>query len=261
MIGIKTSEEIKIMQHGGHILSEVLIEVLKHVKPGVTEIEIDAMAEKMIREKGGEPGFMRVKGYHHATCISTNDVVVHSIPGNYKFKEGDVVGVDCGVYYKNFHTDMAETVRIKNGCPKFYTCKEEDEDKIDRFLRIGKKALNKAINVAVIGNRVGHISKTIQDVVEKEGGYSVVKTLTGHGVGRNLHEEPEIPGYLCVKIEDTPLLREGMSIAIEVIYNMGKEDVILDRNGWTIRTKDGLLAGIHERSIVVTKDSPVILTE
>lgn len=261
MIDIKTSKEIKIMQYGGHILSEVLIEVLRHVKPGVKEREIDALAERLIGERGGEPGFMQVKGYYHATCMSTNDVVVHGIPGNYKFKEDDIVGVDCGVYYKGFHTDMAETVRIKNGKPQFYTGKEKGGDKIDRFFTVGKKALNKAINIAVAGNRVGHISKAIQDIVEKESGYSIVKSLIGHGVGKELHEEPEVPGYLWDKIENTPLLREGMTIAIEVIYNMGKADVVLDGDGWTIRTKDGQLAGLHERSITITKVAPLILTK
>ena len=261
MIPIKTPDQIKIMQHGGHILADVLFTVLKHAKPGVTELELDQMAEKLIREQGGEPGFMRVKGYFHTTCMSTNDVIVHGIPGKYKFKEGDIVGVDCGVYYKGFHTDMSESVRIKNGKAHFYTGEEKAGDEIDRFLSVGKKALNEAINQAKNGNRVGHISKTIQDIVEKQSGFSIVRSLIGHGVGIDLHEDPEVPGFLMYSIEETPRLKEGMTIAVEVIYNMGSREVRVDKDGWTIRTKDGKLAGLYERTIAITKDSPLMITK
>jgi len=127
-------------------------------------------------------------------------------------------------------------------------------------LEVGKHALEEGIKMAVLGNRVGHISKTIQDIVEKKAGYSVVRSLIGHGVGRELHEEPEVPGYLLGKIEKTPLLQVGMTIAVEVIYNMGKKDVVLDRDGWTIRTADGSIAGLFERSIAITKSGPLMLT-
>lgn len=261
MIDIKTPDEIKTMQHGGHILAEVLFNVLKSAKPGVTELELDKMAEKMIRERGGEPGFMRVKGYYHTTCMSTNDVIVHGIPGPYKFKEGDIVGIDCGVFYKGFHTDMSESVRIIDGKARFYTGEEKDGDEIDKFLSIGKKALNEAIKVAVNGNRIGNISKTIQDIVENKAGYSIVRSLIGHGVGRELHEEPEVPGFLFHEIKHTPLLTEGMTIAVEVIYNMGSPEVRLDKDGWTIRTKDGKLAGLYERTIAITKNTPLMITK
>jgi len=145
----------------------------------------------MIRERGGEPGFKKVKGYHHTICVSTNDVVVHGIPGNYLFKEGDVVGIDCGVFYKGFHTDMSETIQVKS-----QKSKVKNEDEIEKFLKIGKKALDEAIKVAIVGNRIGHISKTIQDIVEGNG-YAIVRSLIGHGVGRELHEEPEVPGYVA----------------------------------------------------------------
>jgi methionyl aminopeptidase len=261
MIHIKTPDQIKIMQHGGNILSDVLFEVLEQVKPGTTELQIDQLAEKKIRARGGEPGFMKVKGYHHTTCMSTNDIVVHGIPGNYTFKEGDVVGVDCGVFYKGFHTDMSESIRIKNGKPHFYTPDTKPQDDIDKFLINGKYALEEAIKIATIGNRIGHISQTIQEIVEDQGGYSIVRSLIGHGVGRQLHEEPEVPGYLADEIKHTPLLKEGMTIAVEIIYNMGTPDVILDRDGWTIRTKDHQLAGLYERTIAITKDGPLMLTK
>ncbi|HSW47889.1 MAG TPA: type I methionyl aminopeptidase, partial [Candidatus Saccharimonadales bacterium] len=194
MINIKSKKELELMKHGGHILAEVLFSVMDAIKPGVTELELDQLAEKLIIQKGGEPGFKRVDGYHHTICMSTNDAVVHGIPGSYVFKAGDIVGVDCGVFYKGFHTDMAETRRVseprtKNQEPRTVS------DGVDKFLEIGKYALEEGIKQAIVGNRVGHISKSIQDIVERENGYSVVRSLIGHGVGRELHEEPEVPGY------------------------------------------------------------------
>lgn len=250
MINIKTPTEIEIMQKGGKMLSEVMWELVSFVKEGVSEIEIDRLAEKLILEKGGEPGFKRVDGYKYSVCLSTNDVVVHGIPTNYKLKNGDVIGIDCGVFYKGFHTDMSETVIV--GKPK--------DLKTEEFLKVGKIALDEAIEKVQIGNHVGDISKTIQDIVE-DNGYSVVETLVGHGVGRNLHEEPEVPGLLMDPINQTPLLREGMVIAVEVIYNMGKPDLRLDNDGWTLRTKDGSLGGLYERTIAITKNGPLILTK
>ncbi len=256
MIHIKTEKELAIMAAGGNILADVLFEVLKHAKPGVSELELDAMAEKLIREKGAEPGFKKVPGYKHTICVSTNDVVVHGIPTGYRLKEGDVLGIDCGVYYEGFHTDAAHTVRIQNS--KF---KSQNYDKIDKFLKTGKRALEEAIKQATVGNHIGDISKTIQGIVEANG-YSVVRSLIGHGVGRELHEEPEVPGFLTRTIEKTPELTLGMTIAIEVIYNMGKKDVVYaNRDGWTIKTADGSIAGLFERTVAIAKECPVILTQ
>ncbi|MBI2431101.1 MAG: type I methionyl aminopeptidase [Candidatus Levybacteria bacterium] len=249
MVDIKTKKDLEIMSKGGAILTAVLHEVLEHVKPGVSELELDRLAEKLILQKGGEPGFKKIPGYKHTICISTNDVVVHGIPTNYKLREGDIVGIDCGVFYNGFHTDMAETVQIQN-----------DNEKIKKFLDTGKHALEEAIKQARIGNRIGHISKTIQEIVERDG-YSAVRSLIGHGVGRELHEEPEVPGFLNRKIEKTPLLTEGMTIAIEVIYNMGKHDVVYsNQDGWTIKTADGSISGLFERTIAIIKNGARILT-
>lgn len=252
MISIKTDKEIQIMAKGGKILAEVVWEVLKNAKPGVSEIELDTLAEKLILEKGGYPGFKKVNGYKNSICVSTNDVVVHGIPRDYKIKEGDVVGIDCGVFYKGLHTDMSETIRVRNS--------GSDEDSIDKFLEIGEKALDQAIKVAKAGNRVGHISKTIQDIVEGQG-YSVVRSLVGHGVGKKLHEEPEVPGFLAVQTEKTPILRKGMTIAVEVIYNMGGYEVVLGSDNWTIRTEDKSISGVFERTIAITDKDPLILTQ
>ncbi|MEK7559093.1 MAG: type I methionyl aminopeptidase [Patescibacteria group bacterium] len=255
MINIKTKEEIKIMQEGGRILAKVLKELLGNIKPGVSELEIDKLAEKLILQNGAEPGFKKVAGYNFSICVSTNDVVVHGIPTDYKFKERDVIGIDCGVFYKGFHTDMAETILVSNSKSQI------TNPKVDKFLETGKRALNAGIKKAKAGNRVGDISKTIQGIVEGAG-YSVVKSLVGHGVGRELHEEPEVPGYLAVKVEKTPKLTEGMTIAIEVIYNMGKDEVIYkDDDGWTISSGDGSLSGLFERSIAITENGPLVLTK
>lgn len=251
MIHLKTEEEIEIMGAGGKILAEVLREVAKNVKAGVSELELDQLAEELILKKGGEPGFKKVEGYKHATCISTNDVVVHGIPTDYKLKEGDKVGIDCGVYYKGFHTDMAQTLRVKS----------QKEDEVDKFLQTGEEAMWEGIKVAKFGNRVGDISRAIQRTVEGQG-YSVVKSLIGHGVGRDLHEEPEVPGFLDQPVEKTPKLKDGMTIAIEVIYNMGKADVVYSGgDGWTIKSKDGSLSGLFERTIAITDKGTFVLTE
>lgn len=267
MIHVKTPNEISIMAKGGGILAEVLSQVLSKVKPGVSELELDTFAEKLIREKGAESGFKKVRGYKHTICVSTNNVVVHGVPTQYRLQAGDIIGVDCGVYYKGFNTDAAHTVRVQKSTHSASSGlmlseveaskvkSQNDGDKIDRFLETGKRAIDEAIKVARIGNRVGHISKTIQDIIEGQG-YSVVRSLVGHGVGSKLHEEPEVPGFLATKIENTPTLEEGMTIAIEVIYNMGKADVVFANDGWSIKTKDDSLSGLFERTIAVTYDGP-----
>lgn len=258
MISIKTSQEISVIKKAGIILGETMAIITDALKIGVTEIEIDQLAESTILKKGGMPGFKKVEGYNHTICVSTNDVSVHGIPSAYKFKKNDVVGIDCGVFLDGFHTDMAETIRVKNFESRTMNKKEGD---IDRFLIIGKEALFAGINEAKEGNRIGHISRAIQNIVEKKGGYSVVRSLVGHGVGKNLHEDPEVPGYLFGSISATPLLKKGMIIAIEVIYNMGVSDVIYSGiDSWSIKTADGSLAGLFERTILVTEKGYEILT-
>lgn len=250
MIHIKTPQELAIMKIGGKMLADTLYEVMDAAKPGVTEIELDSLAEKLIRQKGGEPGFMKVEGYNHTVCMSTNEVVVHGVPTDYVLKDGDIVGIDCGVYYKGFHTDMSHSKVIG---------KTKDKKKLE-FLDTGKYALDEAIAQAIEGNHVGHISKTIQDIIEGAG-YSIVRGLVGHGVGKNLHEEPEVPGFLAGNIAKTPVLKEGMVIAIEIIYNMGGKDVVYNnQDGWTISTADGSLSGLFERTVAITKNGPLILT-
>lgn len=253
MISIKTAEEIENMKKGGHILAVALHEALSAIKPGITEEELDKIVEKSIRAQGGEPGFMRVPGYHHAICTATNAVIVHGIPSPYVLKKGDVICIDAGVFYRGFHTDMAETVIVGGD--------NAATDDVRVFLETGKKALEAGIKAARGGRRVGHISQAIQTIVEGKG-YSIVRTLVGHGVGKELHEEPEVPGYLSGPLEKTPLLKEGMTLAVEVIYAMGGPDVVYANNdGWTIKTADNSLSAVFERSIAITAGDPILLTQ
>lgn len=251
MIDDKTKKKIEIMRIAGKMLGEVLSETLKAVKPGITEIELDKLAERLILEKGGEPGFKKVDGYQHTICVSTNDVVVHGIPKEKVLKEGDIIGIDCGVFLNGFHTDMAETVIVG----------QADDTTVKRFLEIGKKGMFAGIAQAKAGRRVGNISLAMQEEIEGNGGYSVVRSLIGHGVGKELHEDPEVPGYLEREIRKTPLLEEGMTIAVEAIYNMGGPNVAYDgSDDWTIVSSDGSLAGLFERTILVTTEGPELIT-
>lgn len=249
------------MTQGGAILGEVLGEVLDFVRPGISELELDRLAEKLIVQKGGKPGFKKVPGYHHTICTSVNNVVVHGIPTNRIIKEGDIVGIDCGVYFGGYHTDMAETLRVSTQNSTRQPAGKTQNSDIEKFLEVGKRAMFAGIKQAKAGNHVGHISHAIQNIVESAG-YSVVRSLVGHGVGRQLHEAPEIPGYLSTSIEQTPILKTGMTIAIEVIYNMGGPDVAYsNEDDWTIITRDGNLSGLFERTILIAEKDPKLLTQ
>ena len=258
MTHLKSDKQISTMKEGGKRLRYVLEQTLEQVVPGKTAYEIDQFADRLIQKQGGYPSFKRVNGYKWATCICVNDCIVHGVPKKQEIiKENDVVTVDVGMMYKELNTDTSWTIRVESSNVNSQMSNVEE---IDHFLEVGKRALEAGIKQAVVGNRVGHISKAIQDIVEKQNGYSVVRSLIGHGVGRELHEEPEVPGYLVGKIDKTPLLKEGMTIAIEVIYNMGSKDVVLDKDGWTIRTKDVKISGLFERSIAITKEGSLMLT-
>lgn len=253
-------EKINAMREGGKILGDTLSYLIKNIKTGVSEIEIDKMAEDFILKQDAEPGFKKVEDYKNTICISVNNVVVHGIPKNRKIEEGDIVGIDCGVFYKGYHTDMSETVKIVDGKAQVFRKNTQAGDDIDKFIKVGKEALFQGISEAKVGNRVGHISSKIQKIIEGNG-YSVVRSLVGHGVGKKLHEEPEIPGYLKGKIKSTPPLVDGMTIAIEVIYNMGKNSVSYNEgDDWTIVTTDGSNSGLFERTVLVRDGKPEVLT-
>jgi methionyl aminopeptidase len=243
---LKTEKEIEIMREAGQISAIAMSEVQRNLKAGVTTLELDQIVEKVFKKHGADSAFKKVEDYQHSVCTTPNDWVVHGIPDNYKLKEGDIIGVDLGALYQGYNSDMAETFTIGEVSPE-----------TKKFLETGKLALNEAINQARLGNRVGDISNKIQTIVEGAG-YSVVKELVGHGVGKTLHEDPLIPGR--GKKDTGEKLQEGMVLAIEIIYNMGKPGIQLLADGWTIATKDGTLAGLFERTIAITKKGPVVLT-
>ncbi|OIO15600.1 type I methionyl aminopeptidase [Candidatus Gottesmanbacteria bacterium CG11_big_fil_rev_8_21_14_0_20_37_11] len=254
MIKLKTSDEIAVMKESGGILKDVLELVISRVKKGIRLSDLDKYAEQEILKRNAEPSFKRVKNYRWTLCTSVNDVIVHGIPDDYMLKDGDVVGIDCGVYYKNFNTDAAWTVRVGN-----YN-KSSTMDETDKFLFTGQKALKKAISMVVKDNYIYDISRALQETIESEK-YSVVPSLVGHGVGKELHEDPEIPGFVKGKRTNTPKIVEGMTLAIEVIYNKGSEEVVYNRNdGWTISTKDGKISGLFEATVAMTSHGCIVLT-
>jgi len=242
-IPIKNKEEIKVMKEGVKRLRRILRRVLNKAKPGIRLSQLDRLAESLIEKQKGLPSFKMVPGYKWATCINVNQGVVHGIPDNYRLKENDVVSIDMGMKFGGLNVDEAWTVEVTNQDSKLKTQNE-------KFLEVGRRALEKAIKMAKAGNRVGHISLAIEKEIKKAG-FSPIQALTGHGVGRKLHEEPKIPCYLQEKIVVTPLLKPGMTLAIEVIYSKGSPELILKNDGWTLETADGSLAALFEKTVFV----------
>lgn len=248
----KTPEEIKILREGGKILASVLYQVAEMAKPGVATIKLDEMAEKLIREAGGEPSFKNYKTaedripYPVSLCVSINDEVVHGIPGPRKLEEGDVVSLDLGMKYKNLYTDT--TVTVGAGIIN---------ERNKKLIETAKKSLDAGIRAIKEGKRIGDIGFTIQNFVEKNG-FNVVKSLVGHGVGYKAHEEPEVPNF--GRKGTGEILRTGMVLAIEPMVTDGESDVFLDNDGWTWKTKDGSYVAQFEHTVVVTKNGVEILT-
>ncbi len=250
MIDFKTEQEIKIMSEGGRRLREVVDVLLKEIKVGKTTEEIDKLAEELIIKKGGEPSFKKVEGYQWATCLPINEQVVHTPPSKRKLKKGDVLTLDIGMYYQGYHTDYATTFVVGDFFDK----------EIEDFLNTGKIALEKAINQAKIGNRLGDISLTIEKEIEGKG-YFILRELTGHGIGKNLHEEPYVFGYLDRPKEKTIKIRKGLTIAIEVIYSLGTREIAYEKNNyWSIISKDRSLTACFEKTIAVTEKKTLVLT-
>lgn len=246
--------KVEAMSEGGHKMGVILQELLSVADPGVSLLQIEALAQKRIAESGGTPSFSTVAGYRWATCLCVNDVIVHGIPTDQVLVDGDVFTIDVGMIYKGYHTDTAWTKIVHN--PEFTV-----DRNTEKFLEIGEKALWKAIDQAQIGNRIGHISAAIQKEVEGAG-YGIVKTLVGHGVGRELHEPPQIPGFLRGSIDHTLPLVSGMTIAIEVIYTMGKPAICYPNDdGWSIATSDRSLSAVFEHSVAITANGPNVLTK
>ena len=243
---VKSENEIELMKISGKISAQVLKKVLENVKIGVTCFALDKIARQEIEKKGATPSFMTVDDYKWTICTTVNQQVVHGIPNKQPLKNGDILGVDIGALYHGCHSDMAITIPIGKVSPA-----------VEKFLEVGKKTLEKAISCAKIGNRIGDISATIQQGIESAG-YSIVKSLTGHGIGRELHEEPMIPGF--GKSGTGPKILENMVLAIEVIYTQGSGEVKLEKDNWTISSVDGSLAGLFEQTVLITGNGPIVLT-
>ena len=248
MINIKTPEEIQIMAEEGKKLARVKNALAEAVKAGVRASDIEELAVKLIREEGAEASFKKVPGYHWATCVNVNEGLVHGIPvSSLIFKKGDLVSIDVGVYYKSFHTDTSISVGI------------DLSPENRRFLNTGREALAKALKVVKEGNCIYDVSKAIEDAIEGAG-YTTIKALVGHGVGRELHEDPQIPCFVPGNREESPKIEKGMVLAVEVMYAMGSDKVELLEDGWTIAMRDGKISGLFEDTVAVTEFGPKVLT-
>lgn len=248
MIFYKTSEEIELSRLSNLLVSKTLGFIGGFLKVGKTSLEIDSAAEEFIRDHGGIPGFKGYRGFPASLCISINDSVVHGIPDNHTFKPNDVISVDCGVLMNGFYGDAAYTFAF-----------EEVTDEVINLLITTRQSLNEGIQKCVVGNRIGDISYAIQQYCEVKHPYGVVRELVGHGVGRNLHEEPEVPNF-GIRGKG-PMLKEGMILAIEPMVNMGTRHVKQSNDGWTITTRDGKPSAHFEHSVAVTQKGPDILSD
>jgi methionyl aminopeptidase len=247
MIICKSPSEIEILKKSNRIVARILSELKSHIQPGVTTLELDQLAEKLIKQNQSLPAFKGYRNYPASICVSVNEEIVHGIPRERKFQEGDIVSLDLGVKLDGFYGDAAVTVPV---------------GKIDaqsqNLLRVTEEALYKGIEKARSGNRLSDISHTIQTWVEKHG-FSVVRDFVGHGIGKSLHEEPQIPNF--GKPNFGPRLKEGMVLALEPMVNVGSHEVIILNDGWTAITADGSRSAHFEHSIAVTNDGPLILSK
>lgn len=250
MINLKTDQEIAIMMDGGERLKAVVKDLLPLIKAGITTKEIDVKAEGLIKAQGGKSSFKTVSGYLFSTCTPINEQIVHTKPSNRVLKDGDILTLDIGMLYKGWHTDYAIT-KVVGG-------KSKDE-KVNRFLKIGKDTLYLAIKKVKIGNRLGQISEVIEKEITNNG-YFIIKELTGHGIGKKLHEDPFVFGYVERPVSKTLVIKKGLVIAIEIIYAMGTDVMTYEDDNWSIITKDRSLSACFEHTIAVTDGGPVILT-
>lgn len=246
MIHFRTDKEIELLRRAALLVGKTLGEVGKHICPGVRTIELDKIAEEFIRDHGAEPAFKGYEGYPGSICISVNEEVVHGIPGNYELRDGDIVSIDCGTILDGYVGDSAYT----------FTVGEVSED-VNLFLQRTKESLYKGIEQAVAGKRVGDIGYAVQTYVEQFG-YGVVRELVGHGLGRKMHEDPQIPNY--GKRGTGSKLFEGMVIAIEPMITLGKKEIVQERDGWTITTRDRKPAAHFEHDVAIRHGKAEILS-
>ena len=246
MIYLKTDEEISSIRDANQLVGQTLGELAKWVQPGISTQRLDQIAEEFIRDNGGIPGFKGYEGFPGTLCIEVNDEVVHGFPSDYILRDGDIVGLDCGAVLNGFNGDSCYTFPVGNV-----------DDSVLKLLKTTKESLYIGIEQAKAGNRIGHIGYAVQDYCEHRG-YTVVRELTGHGIGKKLHEEPDVPNY--GKRGVGPLLRAGMVICIEPMINMGSKNVTCDRNGWTIRTRDHKWSAHYEHCIAIRDNDTEILS-
>ncbi len=246
MVHLKTAEEIQVIKEGAQILGKAHGEVARKIKPGVKTKDLDHLAEEFIRDHGGVPSFKNYNGFPAALCISVNEVVVHGFPGDYELKETDIISVDCGVYFKGFHSDSAYTYPLEGASAETLQLLNKTYDSL--YLGIAQ---------AKAGNRIGDVSFAIQNYVEGFG-YGVVRELVGHGVGKKLHEEPEVPNY--GKRGKGVKIVAGMVFAIEPMINGGTKNVVQESDGWTIRTSDRKPSAHFEHTVAVLEKETEILT-
>lgn len=246
MIPIKTDEEIEIQRQSSLLVGKTLAEVAKIIRPGVTTDELDKVAETFIRDHKAKPGFKGYNGFPATLCISVNEVVVHGIPSDLVLKDGDIVSVDCGVLMNGFYGDSAYTFPVG-----------EVDKEVLMLLQRTKESLYLALEQCVVGKRIGDIGNAVQSYVESFG-YTVVRDLVGHGVGRNLHEKPEVPNY--GKRGSGTKLKGGMVLAIEPMINFGVKEVVQAKDGWTIRTADSKPSAHYEHNVAVRNGKADILS-
>ena len=246
MIHYRTDKEIELLRNAALLVGKTLGEVGKHIRPGIRTIELDKIAEEFIRDNGAVPAFKGYGGFPGSLCISVNDAVVHGIPGNYELRDGDIVSVDCGTILNGYVGDSAYTFTVG-----------EVSEEIKLFLQRSKESLYKGIEQAVAGNRIGDIGYAIQSYVEQFG-YGVVRELVGHGIGKDLHEDPQVPNY--GREGSGPKLNQNSVIAIEPMVNMGERYVVFMPDGWTCKTRDGLPSAHYENTVLITDKGVEILT-
>ena len=247
MIYLKTDEEIELMRVANQLVGKTLGELAKHVAPGVTTLQLDKIAEEFSRDNGATPAFLGYGGFPNSICASVNEHVVHGIPSSKVIlRDGDIISIDCGTHINGFTGDSAYTF-----------CVGEVSPEVRHLLKTTKESLYKGIEAAVDGKRVGDIANAIQTYCETRN-YSVVRELVGHGCGRNMHEEPEVPNY--GRRGCGPLLRSGMCICIEPMINLGSKNVVFENDGWTVRTKDRKPSAHFEHCIAIRPDGPDILS-
>lgn len=245
-VSLKTAEEINILSQGGAKLARIMSEVIAYIRPGLTTIEIDQQAANLITQSGGESTFKGFYNYPAVSCLSVNDQVVHGIPNDRVLKEGDIIGVDLGLRWQGFCTDMAVTVPVG-----------KVSQQAEKIIAVAEQAFAVALKEIRIGNHLGDIGEAVQSFVEKAG-FGVVRDLTGHGIGRQPHEEPAVPNF--GRRGEGLLIESGMVLAIEPMITEGGYKVRQLADGWTVATADGLLASHHEHTIAVTPDGPKVLT-